>query len=112
MLSAFPIAPNIGKSLADASWIDLVDPTPTETAAFEEAFGLRVPTQEELSEIETTSRLRVEHGALSNGSRKLHLGLPRPNGALAASLLAGRYELLVGTARGAARMPDVRRARR
>ena len=64
MLSAFPISPNIGASLTDASWIDLIDPTPTETAAFEKAFGLRVPTKEELSEIETTSRLRVEHGAL------------------------------------------------
>jgi magnesium transporter len=64
MLSAFPISPNIGASLTDASWIDLIDPTPAETAAFEKAFGLRVPTKEELSEIETTSRLRVEHGAL------------------------------------------------
>src|SRR6201982_114388 len=64
MLSAFPFSPNIGASLTDASWIDLIDPTPAETAAFEKAFGLRVPTKEELSEIETTSRLRVEHGAL------------------------------------------------
>jgi magnesium transporter len=64
MLSAFPISPNIGASLTDASWIDLIDPAPAETAAFEKAFGLRVPTKEELSEIETTSRLRVEHGAL------------------------------------------------
>jgi len=64
MLSAFPISPNIGASLTDASWIDLIDPTPAETAAFEKAFGLQVPTKEELSEIETTSRLRVEHSAL------------------------------------------------
>jgi magnesium transporter len=64
MLNAFPIASDIGKSLTDACWIDLVDPTPTEAAAFEESFGLRVPTKEELSEIETTSRLQVEHNAL------------------------------------------------
>src|SRR6516225_4425973 len=64
MLRAFPVTPDIGKSLAQASWIDLVDPTPAETAAFEKAFGLRVPTTEELSEIETTSRLQVDHGAL------------------------------------------------
>ena len=64
MLSAFPISSNLGKSFTGASWIDLVDPTPTEIAGFEKAFGLRVPTAEELSEIETTSRLRVEHGAL------------------------------------------------
>lgn len=64
MLSAFPITSDLGKSLTGASWIDLVDPTPTEIAGCEKAFGLRVPTSEELSEIETTSRLRVEHGAL------------------------------------------------
>ena len=64
MLRAFPVTPDIGKSLAQASWIDLVDPTPAETAAFEKAFDLRVPTKEELSEIETTSRLQVDHGAL------------------------------------------------
>jgi magnesium transporter len=64
MLRAFPVTPDISKSLAQASWIDLVDPTPAETAAFEKAFDLRVPTKEELSEIETTSRLKVDHGAL------------------------------------------------
>ena len=64
MLNAFPIVSDIGKSLTDACWIDLVDPTPTEAAAFEKSFGLRVPTKEELSEIETTSRLQVDHNAL------------------------------------------------
>ena len=64
MLSAFPVARNVDASLTDASWIDLIDPTATETAAFEKAFGFRVPTKEEVSEIETTSRLRVERGAL------------------------------------------------
>jgi magnesium transporter len=64
MLRAFPVTPDIGKSLTQASWIDLVDPTPAEIAAFEKAFDLRVPTKEELSEIETTSRLQVDHGAL------------------------------------------------
>ena len=64
MLHAFPVTPGIDKSLTQASWIDLVDPTTAETAAFEKAFGLRVPTKEELNEIETTSRLRADHGAL------------------------------------------------
>jgi magnesium transporter len=62
MLRAFPDTTD--KSLTQASWIDLVDPTPTEIAAFEKVFDLRVPGKEELSEIETTSRLQVEHGAL------------------------------------------------
>jgi magnesium transporter len=64
MLSACPIISSASKSLTDAYWIDLIDPTPNEIAEFEKAFGLRVPTKAELSEIETTSRLRVEHGAL------------------------------------------------
>jgi len=62
MLRAFPDTTD--NSLTQASWIDIVDPTPTEIAAFEKAFGLRVPMKEEVSEIETTSRLQVEHGAL------------------------------------------------
>jgi magnesium transporter len=62
MLRAFPDTPD--NSLTGASWIDIVDPIPAEIAAFEKAFGLRVPAKEEVSEIETTSRLRVEHGAL------------------------------------------------
>jgi magnesium transporter len=63
MLSALPIVPD-SKSLSNAVWIDLVDPSSTETAAFEKTFELRVPNKDELREIETTSRLRVEHGAL------------------------------------------------
>ena len=64
MLRAFPVIPNIENSLTQASWIDLVDPTPVDIAAFEKAFSLRVPTKAELSEIESTSRLQVDHGAL------------------------------------------------
>jgi len=60
MLNALPIAPAGGKSLGDAAWIDLIDPAPAEIAAFEKALGLRVPTKD-VSEIETTSRLEVEH---------------------------------------------------
>ena len=64
MLSAYPIQRTAGTSLASAAWVDLVSPTDAEISAFEQAFGLPVPTQDKLSEIETTSRLRVEHGAL------------------------------------------------
>jgi magnesium transporter len=63
MLRAFPDTTD-NNSLTQACWIDVVDPTPGEIAAFEKALELRVPTKEELSEIETTSRLRVDHGAL------------------------------------------------
>jgi magnesium transporter len=64
MLNALPAASDSNQSLASAVWVDLLDPTPTETGAFEKAFGLHVPSKHELSEIETTSRLRVEDDAL------------------------------------------------
>ena len=62
MLRAFPGTTD--NSLSEASWIDIVDPTPAEIAAFEKGFNLRVPVKAEVSEIETTSRLQVERGAL------------------------------------------------
>jgi magnesium transporter len=64
MLSAYPRRRPQDSSLKTAAWVGLLDPTDAERAAFEEAFGLRVPTAAELVEIETTSRLRNEHGAL------------------------------------------------
>lgn len=64
MLSAYPAARPDGASLSGAAWIDLIDPTPDERTACETALGLRVPTKEELGEIETTSRLQIEQGAL------------------------------------------------
>ena len=62
MLKAYP--QSHGASLSGAAWVDLIDPTEQERAAFEKSFGLRVPTQEALGEIETTSRLRIEDETL------------------------------------------------
>ena len=64
MLNAYPKDHAKGSALASHSWIDLLDPTDAERAAFETAFGLRVPSNEALGEIEATSRLQVENGAL------------------------------------------------
>jgi magnesium transporter len=64
MHGAYPSGRTGGISLASAVWVDLVDPTEAERSAFEQAFGLRVPTQAELAEIETTSRLRTLKDAL------------------------------------------------
>ena len=50
--------------LADAVWIDLVDPTDGERSMAEKATGLRVPARADLVEIETSSRLSTERGAL------------------------------------------------
>jgi magnesium transporter len=64
MLRAYPTPRSEGAPLAAASWVDLFDPTPAERSSFEQAFGFRVPTKEELAEIETTSRLQFEKDAL------------------------------------------------
>jgi magnesium transporter len=64
MLEAYPAGRTDGTSLSGAAWIDLVDPTPAERTIFEKTFDLRVPTKEELGEIEATSRLQVDQGAL------------------------------------------------
>jgi magnesium transporter len=64
MLNAFPADPAGATSLTGRIWVDLIDPTPTERASFEAAFGLRVPAKEELGEIEATSRLQFDKGTL------------------------------------------------
>ncbi len=47
-----------------ATWIDLEQPTREEEALVEKIVGLNVPTQEELAEIEPSSRLFERDGAL------------------------------------------------
>jgi magnesium transporter len=44
-------------------WIDLLRGTPEEVAAIQKAFGIELPTREEMREIESTSRLYYEDGA-------------------------------------------------
>jgi magnesium transporter len=46
-----------------AVWIDLLAPTRDEIARVSSITGLRVPTQEQVSEIESTSRLAFEKGS-------------------------------------------------
>src|SRR5580698_5675062 len=64
MLSAYAKDRAKGGPLASNSWIDLLDPSPAERSAFETAFGLGVPSNDELGEIEVTSRLQIENGAI------------------------------------------------
>jgi magnesium transporter len=64
VLSADPADATGGSLFAGRTWVDLIDPTATERAAFEAAFGLRVPAKDEIGEIEATSRLQIEKGAL------------------------------------------------
>jgi magnesium transporter len=46
-----------------AVWLDLHTPTLAEDKMVERAFGIAVPSREEMQEIEVTSRLYVENGA-------------------------------------------------
>ena len=45
-------------------WLDLLNPTEDEKAFVEQRTGLRVPTLEQISEIETSSRLIVDHDVI------------------------------------------------
>jgi magnesium transporter len=48
----------------DVAWIDLLRPEPNEVALVERTTGLEVPGIEDLSEIESSSRLRTRNGAI------------------------------------------------
>ena len=45
-------------------WLDLLNPTDEEKAFVESRAGVRVPSFEALSEIESSSRLIVDHGVI------------------------------------------------
>src|SRR5262249_32788887 len=49
---------------ADIVWVDLLNPDAGEIAFVERTTGLNVPSIDELSEIESSSRLRAANGAL------------------------------------------------
>src|SRR5687768_2683127 len=49
---------------ADAIWIDALDPTADEEKKIEDLLGLDVPNREEMQEIEISSRLYQDDGAL------------------------------------------------
>ena len=51
-------------ALADTLWIDLLDPSHDEEKAVETLLNLQVPTRQEMAEIEESSRLYEDRGAL------------------------------------------------
>ncbi|MGF1619110.1 MAG: magnesium transporter CorA family protein [Rhodomicrobiaceae bacterium] len=60
-----PVTVQGGQAMpADAVWIDLFTPTKEEEALTEEALAIELPTREEMREIEVSSRLYQESGAL------------------------------------------------
>jgi magnesium transporter len=52
------------EALTRAAWIDLLNPTPAEERAVQDALRLEIPTREEMEEIESSSRLYREDDAL------------------------------------------------
>src|SRR5688500_3496988 len=73
MLSVYSLAPSGLKRLErdpsaplpeEAVWLDLLEPTLEEERLVEARLGLDIPTREELREIESSSRLYEEAGAL------------------------------------------------
>ena len=59
---------------ADTLWIDLIEPTRDEDVAVEQALGIAIPTREEMSELEASSRLYREAGATYVTADVLHRG--------------------------------------
>ena len=53
------------EALRGAAWIDLISPTSDEAACVRAATGLRIPTEANLSEIESSSRLAAANGVLT-----------------------------------------------
>jgi magnesium transporter len=66
MLNFFPRS-GAREAQTQAIWIDLCNPIPGESAEVEGLTGLGLPSRDSLSEIESSSRLRVHEGVLSMG---------------------------------------------
>jgi magnesium transporter len=58
--------------IPDVVWIDLVQPDPKETAFVERLTGLHLPSAADLSEIESSSRLRARNGILYLSAPLVH----------------------------------------
>jgi magnesium transporter len=66
MLTAYPVSRHAKASPAarDVSWLDLLNPTKEEKASVESRYGLKLPSRQELSEVESSSRVSQENGVL------------------------------------------------
>lgn len=65
MLVALPVSPSgAGQGSGNIAWIDLMNPTPEERAMVESDCGVRLPSREDLSEVQSSSRLVEENGVL------------------------------------------------
>lgn len=70
-------------------WVDLVEPTPEEDRLVETALGIAIPTRAEAREIEASSRLYRENGALYMTAFIIYnIDAPIPSGATLTFVLA------------------------
>jgi len=75
------VIPGSAGALSDAVWIDLLNPTDDERRQVEQATGLRLPTQGEIEEIESSSRVFRE-GATTYLSTPVLESMDSANGAV------------------------------
>lgn len=64
MITLYPASDRTPGHLKDAVWIDLKSPSEHEIAEVAAVTGLRIPTRDDISAIEASSRLQRENGAL------------------------------------------------
>ena len=80
-----PFPPYDGTSLNNAAWVDLFDPSEAERSAFEQAFGLHVPTKEQWPKLKppagSGSTRRPLHDRTADLCRRtMSPGSPAPTG--------------------------------
>ncbi len=76
----------------DLVWVDVVQPTPEERSKVEAAYGLTLPTPEEVREIEPSDRLYTEgHARFMTATILVHADAPLPS--RASRLRTARLEL-------------------
>jgi Mg2+ and Co2+ transporter CorA len=63
-LSRFREHGGISPAARNVPWIDLLQPTNEERARVESSYDLKLPSREELSEVELSSRISEENGVL------------------------------------------------
>jgi len=67
MLTAYPASSgraDASPAALGVSWLDLLNPTDEERAGVESRYGLRLPSRQELSEVESSSRVSEKSGVL------------------------------------------------
>jgi magnesium transporter len=65
MLTAYPAFAHLeARAARKVSWLDLLDPAQDERSIVESDYGLKLPSRDDLSEVESSSRIVEENGVL------------------------------------------------